>query len=130
MTFPMGEKALGLDSGTVLFLGCVLYLVTGALYGILIHLILTVFFAEASNGRRFLVATVIGLGLWVVNFYLILSWLQPLLLGGSWIVRLVPPWVGALTHLAFAWTIAAGENLGWGRFEPYRGAAADGRVAG
>lgn len=118
LTFPMGAKALQLDDATVLAVGCVLYLFTGALYGIFMHLVLAVSFADASRGKRFLVASAIGLGLWIVNFYLILSWLQPLLLGGNWIVRLVPPWVGAFTHLAFAWTIAAAET--WGRFEPYR----------
>lgn len=123
LTFPMGEKALDLDSGTVLFIGCLLYLVTGAVYGVVIHLVLTVYFGEADNRKRFLVATGVGLGLWVLNFYLILSWLQPMLLGGNWIVRLVPPWVGALTHLAFAWTVAAAEMLGWGRFEAYRGSS-------
>jgi hypothetical protein len=69
--------------------------------------------------KKFVVATIMGLGVWVVNFYLILSWLQPLLLGDNWIVRLVPVWVGALTHLSFAWTMLVGEF--WGKFE------ADGR---
>ncbi len=120
LTFPMGARALDLDDASVLTIGCVLYLVTGALYGILIHLVLTVYFADATRGKRFLVASAIGLGLWIVNFYLILSWLQPMLLGGNWIVSLVPPWVAALTHLAFAWTVALGSEW-WGRFEPYRG---------
>jgi hypothetical protein len=53
-----------------------------------------------------------------VNFYLVLSWLQPLLLGGDWIVVMIPWWVGALTHLAFVWTIFLGENFA-GRFQPY-----------
>ena len=119
LTFPMGERALALDDGTLLFVGCLLYLVTGALYGILLHGVLSLFYSEAPASRRFQVATVIGLALWIVNFYLVLSWLQPMLLGGNWIVRLVPPWVGALTHLAFAWTVAAAEGLGWGRFEAY-----------
>ena len=118
LTFPMGSRALQLDDASVLAVGCVLYLFTGALYGIFLHLVLSVSFADASRGKRFLVATGIGLGLWFVNFYLILSWLQPVLMGGNWIVSLVPPWVGAFTHLAFAWTIAAAEN--WGKFEPYR----------
>ena len=60
-------------------------------------------------GKRFLLATAFGLVLWIVNFYLILSWLQPLLLGGNWIVTMVPFWVAALTHLAFAWTMLVGE---------------------
>ena len=118
LTFPMGAKALQLDDASLLAIGCVLYLFTGAIYGILIHLVLTVSFADASLGKRFLVATGIGLGLWIVNFYLILSWLQPMLLGGNWIVSLIPPWVGAFTHLVFAWTVAAAES--WSKFEPYR----------
>lgn len=119
LTFPMGARALEVEEGTVLMVGSVLYLLTGALFGIGIHLIFSIFFADANRGKRFLVATGLGLALWIVNFYLILSWLQPLLLGGDWIVRLIPIWVGALTHLAFAWTIAAAE--GWGRFETNRG---------
>ncbi len=119
LTFPMGERALETEAGFVLFVGCVLYLVTGALYGIVIHLALTIYFADAPAGKRFLVGTAIGLALWIVNFYLILSWLQPMLLGGNWIVRLVPIWVGALTHLAFAWTVVLAEGWGWGRFVPY-----------
>jgi hypothetical protein len=118
LTFPMGERALHVGQGEVLFIGCVLYLVTGALFGVLFHLLFTTVFADASTKKRFIVATLLGLGLWIVNFYLVLSWLQPLLLGDNWIVRMVPPWVGALTHLAFAWTMAASEA--WGRFEPYR----------
>ena len=117
LTFPMGERALTLDDGTLLFVGCLLYLVTGALYGILIHIVLSFYYADASASRRLGMATAIGLALWLVNFYMILSWLQPMLLGGNWIIRMVPPWVGALTHLAFAWTVAIAENLGWGRFE-------------
>lgn len=125
LTFPMGERALHSDAGVVLFIGSVLYHVTGALYGIAFHLLWTTYLAGASWRKRFVVATVVGLALWIVNFYLILSWLQPLLLDGNWIVRLVPPWVGALTHLAFAWTMMAGET--WGRFEPYRNTPATSR---
>lgn len=119
LTFPMGEQALTVEDGAILSIGCALYLATGALLGIGLHLIFRVYFADVTAGRRFMVASAIGLVLWVVNFYFILSWLQPLLLDGNWIVSMVPWWVGALTHLAFAWTVAAGEA--WGRFEPYVG---------
>lgn len=118
LTFPMGGRALEIEEGMVLLVGCILYLVTGALYGVLFHLVLTVYFKGASKSRQFAVATALGLALWIVNFYLILSWLQPMMLGDNWIVRLVPWWVGALTHIAFAWVMVAGEV--WGRFEPQR----------
>ena len=115
LTFPMGERALHADDGVILFVGCVLYLCTGAVYGSVFHVVMSSLFAKASAGKRFVVATTIGLGLWVMNFYLVLSWLQPMLLGDNWIVRLVPVWVAVLTHLAFAWTMLALEFLG--RFE-------------
>jgi len=116
LTFPMGESALTAEAGAVLFVGCMLYLATGAIFGIAIHLTLSLFFRDATHGRKFAIATAMGLGLWIFNYYLVLSWLQPMLLGGNWIVRLVPVWVAALTHLCFAWTVVAGEF--WGRFEP------------
>ncbi len=119
LTFPMGVHALEVDTGVVLFVGCLLYLTTGALFGILIHLVMSLYFADAPPVKRFQVGTLLGIGLWIVNFYLILSWLQPLLLGDTWIVKMIPWWVGALTHLTFAWTVTAAEV--WGRFEAYRG---------
>ncbi len=115
LTFPMGQRALYADDGVILFVGCVLYLCTGAVYGSVFHVVMSSLFVEASAVKRFVVATAIGLGLWVVNFYLILSWLQPMLLGDNWIVRLVPVWVAVLTHMAFAWTMLALESRG--RFE-------------
>ena len=118
LTFPMGEQALGAEAGFVLFVGCSLYLITGAIYGVAFHLVFSLFLAGAARGRQFLFATVVGVGLWVVNFYLLLSWLQPALLGDNWIVRLVPWWVGLLTHLAFVWTMVVGEA--WGGFEAAR----------
>jgi len=118
LTFPMGAEALTESRGKVLTIGCLLYLVTGALYGVVFHLIMSTLFAADSLARRFVVATIIGLGLWIVNFYGVLSWLQPLLLGGDWIIREVPFWVAALTHLAFAWTMLL--ISGWGQFVPYR----------
>ena len=80
-----------------------------------LQIILVRFFPNASLGKRLAVATVLGLLLWAVNFYLLIAWLQPWLFGGNWIVELVPPWIGALTHLVFAWTVAALSP--WGTFE-------------
>lgn len=118
LTFPMGEAALTDPSGKVLTVGCFLYLLTGGLYGIVFHLFMSTLFAKASIVKRFVAGSVIGLSLWVINFYAILSWLQPLMLGGNWIVEQVPMWVAAATHLAFAWTLVIAEA--WGGFVPYR----------
>ena len=117
LTFPMGEAALdpNTSSGKVLFVGCVLYLITGGLYGIAFHLLMTRKFTGLPFGKRFVVASIIGLVLWIVNFYFVLSWLQPALLGKAWILTEMPFYVAALTHLVFAWTMLAVE--GWGQFE-------------
>lgn len=41
LTFPLGESALTLDSGALLALGCLLYLGTGMLYGMLFELMMS-----------------------------------------------------------------------------------------
>jgi hypothetical protein len=118
LTFPLGEAALAVDSGITLAVGCCLYIATGMLYGILFHLVLTRYTAGTSFGTRLVVVTALSLAVWLVNFYGILSWLQPLLIGGNWIVELVPWWVAAATHLVYGWTMVAVYPLG--RFSPYQ----------
>jgi hypothetical protein len=117
LTFPLAGQALGLESGLALGIGTCLYLLTGSFYGVVFHVVLSRFFDRASRRRRFAVASALGLGLWLVNYYALLSWLQPMLFGGNWIVRLIPFWVAALTHLVFAWTMLLIEQ--WARFVPY-----------
>ena len=116
LTFPMGETALKLDSGFALAAGCCLYLATGMIGGIPFHMVLTRFFSTSSLVTRFVAATVLGLGVWLINFYGVLYWLQPLLIKGDWIVRMIPWYVAVSTHLVFGWVILlAGQ---WGRFVP------------
>jgi hypothetical protein len=121
LTFPMGEQALdfnAVNNGLILAIGCCLYIVTGMLYGILFQIVLTRFTADSSLAARFVVVSLLALGVWLVNFYGILSWLQPLLFGGSWIVDQIPWWVAAITHLVFGWTMLVVYPLG--RYTPYR----------
>jgi hypothetical protein len=112
LTFPLGEAALKIDTGITLAIGCCLYLGTGMLYGMIFQLLLTRITPNATTGQRFLVVTGLSLAVWLVNFYGILSWLQPLLFGGRWIVDEVPWWVAALTHLVFGWTMVVVYPLG------------------
>lgn len=116
LTFPMGARSLTEEDGKVLFFGCLLYLVTGGLYGILFHLVMRWYAGGLDRRSRFILASIIGLGLWIVNFYLIISWLQPALLNGNWILTEIPFWVAAVTHLLFAWTMLLVDS--WGQFEP------------
>ncbi len=119
LTFPMGAKALELDTvkdGFVLAAGCCLYLGTGMIGGIPFHLVLSRYFGAASGARRLAVATALGLGVWLVNYYGVLYWLQPMLIGGRWIVDMVPVYVAVATHLVFGWTMLLVDQ--WGRFVP------------
>ncbi len=116
LTFPLGEKALEVQSGFVLAAGCCLYLGTGMIGGIPFHLILSRFFNNASGTKRFVVASVLAIGVWLINFYGVLSWLQPLLIGGSWIVDQIPIYVAVSTHLVFGWTLLLVDQ--WGHFVP------------
>lgn len=122
LTFPLGEQALAdnFDNSIALAVGCCLYLATGMLLGIPFQLIVARFMPEGSLSSRLLLATFLGLALWLVNFYGVLSWLQPMLFGGHWITdpAVLPPWVGAATHLVFAWTMAV--VYPWGMYVPYR----------
>ncbi len=117
LTFPMGEAALKLDSGVLLTLGCVLYLGTGMLYGMLFELAISYFLPNAGIWARLVLCSVLALVIWLLNFYGILIWLQPLVFGGRWIIDLIPWWVAALTHLVFGWTMALVYPLGV--YKPY-----------
>ncbi len=98
----------------ILAIGCCLYLGTGMLLGAPFYTLL----ARLSEGRpvwvRFAVATALAAAMWFVNFYLLLSWIQPALIGGRWITdpKILPPWVALVTHLVFGWTLAAALQLG------------------
>lgn len=129
LTFPLGEQALRLASqqtdvyaigdGVMLAIGCCLYLATGMVLGVPFFAVLVRLTEGKSLGYRLGVATVLSLVLWVINFYGVLSWLQPALIGGKWITdpAILPVWVAAVTHLVFGWTLALLYPLG--RFQVY-----------
>ena len=97
LTFPLGEPALHMESGLALAVGCCLYLLTGHVlrHSVPAHPLALV------RGRRpwrfaLRVVTILALVLWLVNFYGLIIWLQPLLIGGNWIVDSIPWWVAAV----------------------------------
>jgi hypothetical protein len=112
LTFPLGEAALNLNSGLLLAIGCLMYLATGMIYGMLFVLAISYFLPNMGIFGRLTACSVLAIAVWMVNFYGILSWLQPLVFGGRWITDLVPWWVAGLTHLLFGWTIALVYPLG------------------
>jgi predicted anti-sigma-YlaC factor YlaD len=121
LTFGMGEKALdpAFDNGLALAMGCVLYIATGMLLGIIFQVVLSRYASQAGLAGRLVWATVLAVVVWLVNFYGLIAWLQPLLFGGNWIVSNaeLPWWVALATHLVFGWTMAV--IYPWGEFRPY-----------
>ncbi|MEY3204248.1 MAG: hypothetical protein RLZZ21_579 [Planctomycetota bacterium] len=124
LTFGLGGRALdpSFDSGLALAMGCVLYIATGMLLGIIFHVVLTRYASQAGLFGRLVWASAIAVAVWLVNFYVLLSWIQPLLFGGNWITSTdpvyLPWWVALATHLVFGWTMAL--LYPWGLFVPYR----------
>jgi hypothetical protein len=122
LTFGLGARALdpAFDNGLALAMGCVLYIATGMLLGIVFHVILTRYASTAGLGGRIAWATAIAVAIWLINFYCLIAWLQPLLFGGTWIIdnQELPWWVALATHLVFGWTMAL--VYPWGLFHPYR----------
>jgi hypothetical protein len=73
------------------------------------------YFKDSSTIQKVLIAVSVSVAIWLINFFAILSWLQPLLFGGSWILEMIPWWVAMLTHIVFGLTmLLIGE---WGHFE-------------
>jgi len=121
LTFPLGDRALELQSGLALAVGCCLYIGTGMLLGIPFHLAISRWADKSSFFGKIAFVSLLSLAVWLINFYCILSWLQPALIDMSeknLIVNKIPVWVAALTHLVFGWTMVAVYPLG--RFSPYR----------
>ncbi len=122
LTFGLGQRALLLeldqDGGLTLIIGCCLYIATGMLLGVIFQVVLSRLADRASLVSRLVIASVLSVIIWLVNYYLLLSWIQPLLFGGNWILTEIPVWVALLTHLVFGWTMAL--LYPWGMFEPYR----------
>ncbi len=130
LTFPLGEQARQLAAtgndvyvigdGVMLAIGCCLYLATGMVLGVPFFVALVRLTEGKPMGYRLVVASVLATALWVINFWCILSWLQPLLFGGNWVTdpNVLPWWVAWVTHLVFGWTLAL--LYPWGRFQAYQ----------
>jgi len=128
LTFPLGDRAFDLppeQNGLMMAIGCCLYLGTGMVLGIPLFLGLTRWGAGKSLMGKLVIATILSLLIWGINFYGILSWLQPAVIDMSaenLIVNQVPWYVAGATHLVFGWTMALVYPLG--DYVPY-GSVAD-----
>ena len=98
-----GERAAESSEAVVLVFALGVHTITGAICGAPIHLFYSRFRVDQGILGRLLVGVVLGVVMWVVNYYLVLTWLQPLLTGeeGSYIVEHTPIWVAIANHVAF-----------------------------
>ncbi len=116
-TVFLGDAALKTDDLNFFMLVAVVHFSVGALAGAIFNVWFNRF-GPHSAGRQILFGGLYGLLMWVVNFYLVLRWLEPALVGHAYVLQLMPAWVAALTHVVFGLTLGVLQPLG--RFVPYR----------
>lgn len=117
-TIFAGEEALESNQAAVLMLAVGIHTATGAICGAPIHVVVSKYFPDIKLAGRLLAGLALGLVMWGVNFYGILSWLQPLLVGKSIILEQVPIWVALTNHIAFTLLMLLLQPLGAFRREP------------
>ncbi len=118
-TVFLGPQALTTDSLDFFMVVAVVHFSVGAAGGAVYHVLVNRFLPDRPVLQVALGAAY-GLAMWVVNFYGILIWLQPELVGQAYVLELMPAWVAALTHVIYGVTLGLLQPLG--RFVPYRAA--------
>lgn len=115
----------------VLILALGMHTLTGAVCGAPIHVVYSRFLVRQRLMPRLLTGVFLGAVMWIVNFYGILIWLQPLVTGegSSYIVDNVPAWVAFLTHVAFAEVVVLLQPLGMFNARNYPGTGNPGASA-
>lgn len=104
-TIIEGSAALDMSRSDFVVAALMLHVVAGLLFGA-IFAVGVRRFCCAGLRRYILAGAGYGVALWVVNFYGILSWLQPLLYGRALILTGIPIAVAVLTHISYGLTVA------------------------
>jgi hypothetical protein len=118
-TVFLGEKALVTDDLNFFMLVAVVHFSVGAAAGALFHVLVNFYVPERASLHIGL-GVLYGLLMWVVNFYVVIAWLQRDVFGQAYVLHLMPAWVAMLTHLVYGLTLGFLQPLG--RFVPYRAA--------
>jgi hypothetical protein len=116
-TFFLGAAALTTDDLNFFMLVAIVHFSVGASAGAVFQ----VFIGRYGPTRwsaQILLGGLYGLLMWVVNFFFVISWLQPMLVGKAYVLELMPIWVGACTHVIYGLTLGVLQPIG--RFVPYR----------
>lgn len=116
-TLFKGREALVTEDQNFIMLVLLVHFTVGAAGGAVYHVLVNLRCADRSYGQKVLLGVGWGLVIWIVNFYLILSWLQPMYVGEAFILRMIPIWVAVFTHGIYGLTLGLLEPIG--RFVPY-----------
>lgn len=116
-TVFLGPKALTTDDLNFFMLVAVVHFSVGASAGAVFQVFISRFVPDRPL-LQIVLGGIYGVLMWVVNFYLIISWLQPRLVGEAYVLELMPAWIALLTHLVYGLTLGVLQPLG--RFVPYR----------
>lgn len=116
-TFFIGESALTTHDMTFLMLVMLTHLSVGAVAGAIFHLMLNLLWPRLSGLGLLFVSAGFGVLLWLVTFYGVIAWLQPILVGQAYILQMMPVWVALLTHVVYGMTLGLLQPMG--RFVPY-----------
>lgn len=105
-TIAEGASALE-PQNTAFFTDALLaHLAVGSFFGAVFLLWIARLLPARTLVQHVTAGVVFGLALWIVNFYLILLWLQPIVSGQAVIVKNIPWAVAALTHACYGLTVA------------------------
>ncbi len=117
-TVFLGQEALTTDNLNFFMLVAIVHFSVGAMAGAVFHVAINRFYPNASAFQQIGLGAAYGLLMWIVNFYLVLWWLEPALVGQAYVLELMPFWIAALTHLIYGVTLGVLQPLG--KFSPYK----------
>ena len=120
-TVFLGARALTTDDLNFFMLVAVVHFSVGALAGAVFHVLVN-YLVPGRTGAQIALGALYGVAMWLVNFYVVIAWLQPRLVGEAYVLELMPAWIAALTHVIYGVTLGVLQPLG--RFVPYRPAVA------
>jgi hypothetical protein len=120
-TIFLGARALTTDDLNFFMLVAVVHFSVGALAGAVFHVLVN-WLVPGRTATQIALGAAYGLLMWIVNFYVVIAWLQPRLVGEPYVLELMPVWIAALTHVIYGVTLGVLQPLG--RFVPYRPADA------
>ncbi len=123
-TVFLGQDALTTSDLNFFMLVAIVHFSVGAMAGAVFHVAINRYVPGASVFRQIGLGAAYGLMMWVVNFYFVLRWLEPALVGQAFVLELMPFWVAALTHVIYGVTLGMLQPLG--QFTPYKAAEVTG----